>query len=162
MTVDAGICRAVCGVNEMIFISDDLIKKIKAEGSGKYPHECCGFIYGRLLDNGEKYAESIEAVDNSFNKSEQYHRYMISSEDMMRAEIYARKNSLDIVGFYHSHPDCAAIPSGYDRNHALPVYSYVIISVVDKIAADVQSWVLRTDNAQFENELLDITDYNDI
>lgn len=142
----------------MVFISNDLVEKIKAKGCKAYPHECCGFIYGKLLDDGNKTAESIEAVNNSFDESEQYHRYMISPEDMMRAELYARKHGLDIIGFYHSHPDCAAIPSGYDRNHALPVYSYVIISVVDRIAADVQSWILCEDNVQFDNELLNITD----
>lgn len=148
-------------LNKMIFISDDLMKKIKAEGVKAYPQECCGFIYGKLLNDGSKHAKSIEAVDNVFDEKEQYHRYMISPEDMMKAERYVRKLGLDIIGFYHSHPDCAAIPSGYDRNHALPVYSYVIISVVDEIPADVQSWVLQEAGSQFKNEFLNITAINE-
>ena len=58
------------------------------------------------------------------------------------------------MGFYHSHPDNSAIPSAYDVEHALPVYSYLIVSVYDAKAVDFTISVLSTDRAKFENELI--------
>lgn len=131
----------------MIFISDNLISEIKAEGEKSYPDECCGIIFGRLsTDNKSKYAQSIYNISNSFCEEEKHHRFMINSEDMMKAELYARKNNYDIVGFYHSHPDCEAVASEYDRAHALPVYSYIIVSVKKGQAVDVRSWELDVEN----------------
>lgn len=71
---------------------------------------------------------------------------------MLKAERAARKKRLDIVGFYHSHPDCKAFPSEFDRAHALPVYSYIIVSVVKGSAVDTRSFVLSAENMQFSEE----------
>jgi proteasome lid subunit RPN8/RPN11 len=59
---------------------------------------------------------------------------------------------LDIVGFYHSHPDHPAEPSQYDLEHALPVYSYIIIAVVHGNAGDMTSWELQNDRTRFNKE----------
>lgn len=131
----------------MIYISESLINEIKSEGEKYYPHECCGIIFGRLLSEGNiKYTESIKSISNSFSENEKYHRFLITPEDMMKAELYARKNNVDVIGFYHSHPDCKAVPSEYDRINALPVYSYIIASVENGKAVDVKSWELSVEN----------------
>jgi len=72
---------------------------------------------------------------------------------MLRAEQAARAMKLDVIGFYHSHPDHPAAPSDYDREHALPLYSYVIVSVLRGKAEDLTSWEL-TANRVFEPENL--------
>lgn len=120
----------------MIVISEKLISQIKAYAENSYPNECCGFIFG-VMSSDVKQAAEIRAEENSFDDNEKYHRFNISADTMMKAELYARKNNLDIVGIYHSHPDCEAVPSEYDRKHALPVYSYIIVSVIKGEAADV-------------------------
>lgn len=126
----------------MIYITRQLLQEIKIQGEQKYPQECCGIIFGKLKDNQEKIAEWIEPVENSFESSETYHRFMISPEIMMRAEQKARKDKKDVVGFYHSHPNQPALPSEYDRAHALPVYSYFITSVVKGEAVDIRGYEL--------------------
>jgi proteasome lid subunit RPN8/RPN11 len=61
-----------------------------------------------------------------------------------------------VVGYYHSHPDHPARPSGYDRDHAWPWYSYVIVSVEAGSARDTRSWVLDDDRATFQPENLEV------
>lgn len=120
----------------MLYISEEQISKIKLDAENSYPNECCGFIFGEISDSGKRAVE-IRSQKNTSEKGERYHRFNISAESMLDAEMYARRNKLDIVGIYHSHPDCPAIPSEYDRAHALPVYSYIIVSVVKGKSAEL-------------------------
>ena len=59
-----------------------------------------------------------------------------------------------MLGFYHSHPDHPARPSEYDREHALPWFSYVIVSVRDGRAeeSDLTSWTLDDDRSTLRSE----------
>lgn len=129
----------------MIFISDETMNEICMEAEKCYPEECCGIFFGKLAKGCIKYVERMEPMVNSSDEKEKHHRFLITPEIMMRAELKARKNKADIVGFYHSHPNQAAVPSWYDQEHALPVYSYVIVSVAQGKAADVKSYELITD-----------------
>lgn len=140
----------------MIHISKKLILQIKGDAEKAYPNECCGFIFGRL-ENGEKYAQRIASSANSAERAEQYHRFKITPEDMLKAERFARLNDWDIVGFYHSHPDCPAVPSEYDTSHALPVYSYMIISAMNGKAENCTSWELDKES-NYKKFLSEVTD----
>ena len=125
----------------MLEITEELLAAIRAEAEKAYPDECCGFIFGKMSGT-DKSAVSILPNLNKSEDAERYHRFTITAEDMLRAELHARKEKLDIVGFYHSHPDCPAIPSEYDRSHALAVYSYIIVSCVKGRAAEVTNHTL--------------------
>lgn len=142
-------------MSNMIHISNELISQIEHEAENTYPNECCGFIFGSIAD-GKKYAEQVSAVENSFAESEKYHRFIITPEEMMKAELFARSKHWEIIGFYHSHPDCPAVPSGYDTTHALPVYSYMIVSAVNGKAVDLKSWELdkEKDYLKFAGEYI--------
>ena len=139
----------------MIHLSAELIDEIKQEAEKAYPNECCGFIFGSI-NGGDKYTENILTCTNSTADSEQYHRFVITPEDMLKAEKLARSIKADIIGFYHSHPDCAAVPSEYDRSHALPVYSYIIVSVINGRAEECTSWELdkNSDYTKFQSEVI--------
>jgi len=63
---------------------------------------------------------------------------------------------LDVVGWYHSHPDHPARPSLFDREHAWPWYSYVIVSVVSGKAADMTSWRLNDDRQDYTPERIEV------
>ncbi len=73
-------------------------------------------------------------------------------KDVLRAERYAREKKLDVVGYYHSHPDDQAVPSQYDLDHALPVWSYVIASVIEGKVVDIRSWEMENDRSKFNEE----------
>ncbi|MDR1811964.1 MAG: M67 family metallopeptidase [Candidatus Fibromonas sp.] len=133
----------------MLFLPPECESTIRSEGQKAYPNECCGVMLGLIEDSGAKKVKKTQAIGNAQTDSEQYHRFLITPEDMLNAEQTARKMGLDVVGFYHSHPDCPAAPSDYDRDHALPFYSYVIVSVEKSEAKDLTSWELAADRTAF-------------
>ncbi|MDR2702154.1 MAG: M67 family metallopeptidase [Spirochaetaceae bacterium] len=136
----------------MLWLSPELEKNIMADGEAAYPNECCGIILGEINDDGVKNAKRTVAISNSREDSEQYHRFLITPEDMLRAEQTARAAKLEVIGFYHSHPDHPSAPSGYDKDHALPFYSYVIVSVDNGKAQVLTSWELTDDRIDFLQE----------
>ena len=72
----------------------------------------------------------------------------------MRGEKYAREKGLDVVGFYHSHPDDRAVPSQYDLEHAWPTYSYIVVSIEKGRADDLRSWEMEPDRSRFNEEAI--------
>lgn len=140
----------------MINLSRDVLQHMLLDGRKRYPEECCGIIFGKIGMDGVKNAERAESVDNGYEKSEKYHRFEITPEIMMSAEKTARRTGCDIIGFYHSHPDCEAIPSEFDRSHALPIYSYIIMSVIGGKAVKTKSWELSSQTLQFSEENINI------
>ena len=70
----------------------------------------------------------------------------------MRGEKYAREKSLEVIGFYHSHPDDVAVPSQYDLEHAWPTYSYIVMSVKKARTVSLRSWEMESDRSRFNEE----------
>ncbi len=136
----------------MLKLSSEFEKKIKADGEAAYPNECCGVLIGEVDNEGVKTVRNTLTIHNAREDSEQYHRFLITPEDMMNAEQTARSMKLDVIGFYHSHPDHPSAPSGYDKDHALPFYSYVIVSVDKGKAQILTSWELANDRSDFIQE----------
>ena len=124
---------------------------IRAHARRAFPHECCGFLLGRDEDGTRKIARVMEAL-NSRGEEELHNRFTITPDAFMRADKTARSEQLDILGFYHSHPNAPARPSPYDLDHAWPVYSYIIVSVRDGEPAEMTSWVLKDDRTGFDEQ----------
>jgi proteasome lid subunit RPN8/RPN11 len=137
----------------LIKIVESILKEIRIEGEKSYPNECCGTLLGTLSENGGKEAALIFPITNTAGREEQFHRFFIAPDDYIKAELYAAKKGFDILGFYHSHPDHPAAPSEYDRENALPFYSYLIVSVYDGKAEDITCWELSSDGRNFIKEL---------
>jgi len=115
--------------------------------------ECCGFFFGH--EEGEhRVITKIMCVENSAR--EKFRNFEIASKDYLNAENLAAQYNLQLLGVYHSHPNCPAIPSEYDRISAMPYFSYVILSVINKKFDSIRSWNLNS-NFQFEEESLSIT-----
>ena len=136
----------------MITLSEKHLELIKQHGQKDYPYECCGFMLGQLTAVGTKNVQEIYPIQNSREESAQHNRFLIDPKEFIKVESYARKNHLDVVGIYHSHPDHPARPSQFDLDHAWPVYSYVIVSVQKGLAHDLLSWEMRPDRSAFDDE----------
>ena len=135
----------------MISISEELINQIKSHGERTYPNECGGMLIGRF-ENGRKIVTELLPMENAMDVSEQHNRVLILPKDVLKAERYARSNKLDVVGYYHSHPDDQAVPSQFDLDHALPVWSYIIASIQQGKAVDARSWEMENDRSKFNEE----------
>jgi proteasome lid subunit RPN8/RPN11 len=136
-------------------ISAELADKIRNQGAETYPHECCGALLGRDTEVADRrvYRE-IHALHPLVNRRDDspQNRFSVTSQDVLDAEKAARDRGLEVVGWYHSHPDHPARPSQYDRDHAWPWYSYIIVSVANKIPEEMTSWRLTDDRTDFECE----------
>jgi len=137
-----------------IVLSPAQYRQIEEEGARAFPNECCGILYGHDSADG-RIVERLEAVLNAFDASEQYHRFSISAETLMRAEKSAAEHGQLVLGFYHSHPDHPARPSEYDRDHGWPFYSYVIVSIMAGKPAAMTCWVLNEQTEQFDEQRIE-------
>jgi proteasome lid subunit RPN8/RPN11 len=135
----------------MIVLKDEHKKAIEEFGEKSYPYECGGMLIGTFQDNGLRTVHEIFPLENS-SVEDQTVRILISPKDVLKAERYARSQKLEVIGYYHSHPEDSAIPSQYDLDHALPVWSYIIVSILDGKAADIRSWVMENDRSKFNEE----------
>ncbi len=136
----------------IISIAEQLIEQIKAHGERDYPHECGGILIGHFDTERGKTVIELLPMENASEESTRHNRVLILPKDVLRAERYARERKLDVVGYYHSHPDDRAFPSQFDLDHALPVWSYIIVSVLEGKAADARSWEMENDRSKFNEE----------
>jgi proteasome lid subunit RPN8/RPN11 len=135
----------------MLAIDKKLEDVIRSHGEADYPYECCGLLLGN--QNGTlKTVRETYPISNAREDSAKRNRFLIEPDELMRGESYARKRKLDVVGFYHSHPDHPAAPSQFDLDHAWPSYSYVIVSVHQGHSQDFTSWELESDRSRFNPE----------
>ncbi|MDT3428491.1 proteasome lid subunit RPN8/RPN11 [Paenibacillus forsythiae] len=138
----------------MIHLKQEHIDQINRHAEKDYPHECCGIVFGLLSEEQSKAVTELLPISNSREEQARHNRFLITSEDIMRSEMYARKHKLDVLGFYHSHPDHPARPSAFDLEHAWPTYSYLIVAVAEGQAEELTSWELNTDRSAFHSETI--------
>jgi proteasome lid subunit RPN8/RPN11 len=136
-----------------IQLTKALQSRIFEQMEGTFPNEGGGFLLGSVNADSVN-VEDITQVENVFETEEQFHRYAMTPQDWMRLEDEADARGLSLVGYYHSHPNSPAVPSIYDRDHALPNFVYIITSVMDGKAVDMRVWRLRPDRSQFDAENL--------
>ena len=136
----------------MIYLSKELINQIERHGEQTYPFECGGMLIGHFAADGVKTVLELLPMKNAMDESEKHNRVLITPKDVLRAERYAREKTLDVIGYYHSHPDHPARPSQFDLDHALPVWSYIIVSVEKGKAVDVRAWEMENDRSKFNEE----------
>lgn len=135
-----------------LYFTKEASEGIAKHGEEGYPNEICGLLIGKDGPEG-RVIRALMPIQNEFEEGEQYHRFLITPEAMFRAERLARKELLDVLGIYHSHPNEEARPSLYDRDHAAwTAWSYTIVSVREGKAAGLRAWKLREDRSAFDEE----------
>jgi proteasome lid subunit RPN8/RPN11 len=120
-----------------------------------WPEEGCGVLLGRDETDGSRTVLRALPIDNE-RAEERQRRYLIAPGQFLDAEHAAREQGLDVLGFFHSHPDHPARPSAFDLEHAWPYYSYVIASVTRGRVDAITSWRLADDRSGFEPETLEM------
>lgn len=147
-------------------ISAELAQRIREHGIETYPYECCGALLGRenvsavgddSSQPGSSVSREVLALFPLVNRRDDSprNRFAVTSEDVREAEKVATAQGLEVIGWYHSHPDHPARPSDFDRDHAWPWYSYIIVSVHTGVPQDMTSWRLKDDRSgYFEEKIL--------
>ncbi len=140
----------------MLTIQPGFLGQMRDHARRAYPEECCGIFLGTADGDEKKVHELLELTNSS--EQQRTRRYLVRPEDYLRAETEARNKGLDVLGFYHSHPDHPARPSQFDLEHAFPFWSYLIISVEKGEPVTMASWLLRDDRSKFDEEEFDVAD----
>jgi len=136
----------------LIVLSQLYLTGIRAHGERDYPFECCGLLLGRFEQDGRKVVLETYPISNAREEEAKRNRFLIRPEELLEGEKYGRAKGLDVIGFYHSHPDSPAAPSQYDLAHAWPTYTYIIVSVRKNRAEDLLSWEMEADRSRFNSE----------
>src|SRR6266576_3159478 len=126
--------------------------EIATHGERDYPYECCGLLIGHFAGDGRKVVTETYPISNAREEAAKRNRFLIRPEELLQGERYAAAKDLDIIGFYHSHPDDQAVPSQYDLEHAWPAYSYIIVAVRNGQREAFRSWEMRADRSRFDEE----------
>ena len=142
----------------MTVIESSPLSRMKSHAIDIFPDECCGFLFGTELADGERRISTIREVNNA-KPGDKRRRFEITPQDYMKGEKFALENDLSLLGIYHSHPNHPAIPSEHDRVAAQPYFSYLIISVMQGQIDHIRSWRLN-DASQFEEEKLSFVQIN--
>ena len=133
-------------------------ESLRKHGEQTYPHECCGVLLGRSADGVNEVEEIVEAGNTRTDSA--HNRYQIAPVELIRIQRQARAKSLDIVGFYHSHPDHPAQWSATDIAEAHWIGCSYIITGVVKGKGDVTNSFLLTgageEDKSFEDEPIEI------
>jgi proteasome lid subunit RPN8/RPN11 len=126
---------------------------LRAHGEETYPHECCGVLLGNATPDGNRVREIVRAGNTRTDSA--HNRYNIAPEELIRIQRQSRKRGLDIVGFYHSHPDHPAqwSPTDFAEAHWLGC-SYVITAVAQGNATVTNSFML-TGTSEEDKKFLD-------
>ena len=133
-------------------IPEALLDEIRRHGEAAYPAECCGALAGRA---GEE-KEVVRLAPAVNRRTDDPHRYLIAPDDLRRLEAGLRAEGLEIVGYYHSHPDHPAVPSAYDTAHAWPWYSYLIVRIEQGQPREAASYTLDPDRPLMHPEPLEV------
>ena len=138
-----------------IHIPSHLLDKIQTHGENTYPNEGAGLMLGKE-ENGIRVVESLIFLENAREEENQHNRYLITAEDMLQGEKEASRRSSSILGIFHSHPDHPNLPSEYDREFAIPWYSYLITSVYASKSALSRCWRLEDGRESFSEESIQV------
>ena len=136
-------------------ISQRILNDLHAHLEEAYPGEGAGFLLGEA--NGDpRVVSAIFKLPNARDEADQHNRYLLTAQDMLLSEKEAARLGLDIIGVFHSHPDCPNVPSEFDREWAMPWFSYIISRVDVGVAVNARSWRLADDRETFEEETIQI------
>jgi len=124
-----------------LILSRALYDDLRAHGEATYPNECCGILLGHTDADTLRVATLVRAGNTRTDSA--HNRYNIAPSELIAAQRQARNEGLDIVGFYHSHPDHPAhwSPTDFAEAHWFGC-AYVITRVAKGLAADTNSFLL--------------------
>jgi proteasome lid subunit RPN8/RPN11 len=145
--------------NFQLWMSHDVAEGVRRHGAETFPHECCGALLGRdTVSEQNELSREVTGLFPLVNRRDDSprNRFAVAAEDVREAEKAAAEHGLEVVGWYHSHPDHPARPSAFDREHAWPWYSYVIVSVMNGAPAEMTSWRLNDDRQEYSPESIEI------
>jgi proteasome lid subunit RPN8/RPN11 len=135
-------------------ISQAALDEVHSHAAEGYPYEICGML---VADKGTRTVSATRRATNA-NVDNPKTTYTIAPSEHRQIEKDCDAAGLDIVGYYHSHPDHASYASIRDSEQAWPDYYYLVVSCMNGEVRDSKvfqraSW----DESQMKEESLEVT-----
>jgi len=137
----------------MLHITYSDYEALRAHGEETYPNECCGVMLGKSDAEGNHVRQIVHAGNTRTDSA--HNRYNIAPIELVKIQRQARSLSLDIVGFYHSHPDHPAQWSPTDFAEAHWIGCSYVITAVEKGKAAITNSFLLTGATEEDKKFLD-------
>jgi len=134
----------------MIRVEEKAWAVMVAHAEATFPNECCGAMLGEI-DGDVKTVREAVALANAYEGS-QAARYQLRPEDLLQADREARQRGMDLIGIFHSHPDCDAYFSETDLKNSCPWYSFVVLSVRQGRFDHANSFLPSADQTRADKE----------
>ncbi len=138
-----------------VWLSVSADTSVRDLGTAAYPDEGCGVLLGRFAGARVEVVEATAGANLNTDRSRD--RYLLDPADIVRADRDARDQGVEIVGFWHSHPDHPARPSQFDTDHAWVDYVYLIVNTTADGAGDVNVFTLADEGGPFDQRPLVVT-----
>ena len=142
----------------MLKLNEQVYDAIRRHGEETYPHECCGVLLGRSADEVNAVEDAVRAGNTRTDSA--HNRYHIAPQELVKIQRLGRERGLDIVGFYHSHPDHPAQWSQTDFAEAHWLGCSYVITAVEKGTAQVTNSFLLTGTSEedkaFQDEKVEV------
>lgn len=119
-----------------INLSEKISEQMVLDAQQAYPRECCGILIGKI--DGSITVSDIRKANNLVTGAQNRCHFEMDPMFLYQVEREIERGGLEIVGFYHSHPDCKAVPSEQDLHYMIPGLVYAILSVTKDGVADIQ------------------------
>lgn len=131
-----------------LVIQQNEFQKLVDHAIAGYPHEVVGILAGNRATSAVARVQPLvnERADSPQN------RYQVSGLALLQAESALGDEGMEVVGYFHSHPDHSSQYSTFDRDHALPNMSYLIVSIRQRQLSTFQSWRLLDDRSSMQEE----------
>lgn len=146
----------------MIRITDEAWRVMVDHAQRDYPNECCGAMLGAVRAEPPQSGEAAVPVKeitravplvNTY-RGEQADRYEINPMDLLKTDKEARAMGLELIGIYHSHPDCDAYFSKTDLENSCPWYSFVVLSIKKGVFDHANCFLPNAEQTHAEPETL--------
>ena len=135
----------------MIRIEKEAWEAMLAHARQAYPKECCGIMLGS--DGDPRHVRLAIPCSNAY-EGEQKDRFLIDAKDQLLADRRARELGMDVLGFFHSHPDCDAYFSATDLKYSWPWYSNVVMSIQNGDFHHARSFIANAEQTGKQEEEL--------
>lgn len=141
--IDSAPARARCHVHPRA------IRAMTEAAGQRYPHEACGLLIGRADAEGWHVDEAREVPN--LNTERAADRFILDPAAYQRTDRELRGTGREIIGIWHSHPDCPARPSPTDLANAWEGFAYVIVSIHDGRPSSLECWALNGAGDRFQS-----------
>ncbi len=136
---------------DLVELTQEEDAKIRTHGDSTYPEEACGVLVGPAPEPGSRVRRVTRAHPVPNRRGEDRgHRFLIPAEELRALERSIAGTGLEVVGFYHTHPDHPPVPSEFDRDHAWPWYAYLVLRVYQGRSLELNAFELDPEQRAFQ------------